>query len=272
MVVRRSRIRRFSRRRRAQAAPRRVVRALPLRAVHFHSISNIELFPVAGVAVPTPGVGHNMLNAIPRGTSLIERTGNRTKLLSLIIVGGISFNPFRSAFGPSAVNSGFNTNNGDPGHWRYSQDVSLIIAWSPVSNGTVPSLLNYYAPSPNGAVDTWSLPLITDYPQLRILYRKNFQFNVRPIHSETGTPENPVRCVFALPPRVRNVRIKLPLRNLMTTFASGATVPTLADVASGSLFIYFLGDYSSGPSGGNPENFQRPIFSYESRLAFTNLD
>jgi len=203
-----------------------------------------------------------LMNPISRGSSIQERTGNRIKNLSLLLNGGIVYNPYAAGFSGVAPNTGAVSQR-----WQTGQDCSLIIAWSPVQLAAAPTLTQVYGASPEtGNVDTWSMPLVTDLPTLRVLYRKNYSFKCVPNGNTSGTA-----AVYSAPPGYAPVRIKLSLSGLMTTYDNTSGLPAIGNIVSGSLWLFLLGDYGT-PIAGVPEYYQRPNLIFEMRLAYTNLD
>lgn len=231
----------------------RLVRSAPLRAVHFYSAG------VAGAFPQTNGTGY-LLNAVQRGTGIENRNGNRIRMMSLIVTGGIMFNPYRSTVTATTPNISPTLTD----VWQQGQDMSLLIFYCPQPLTTLPLLSDYFQPNLiSSVVDTWSLPRINDIPTMRLLYRKNFAFKTVPNGNNSTTV-----AFLTAPPHVRPVRVKLSIP-MMTHFNNTSFVPVIGDIASGSLLLYLLGDY---PSGSGPATAQRPIFNFEYRLAFTDVD
>nr|UBJ25924.1 hypothetical protein [Red panda circovirus 4] len=257
---RRSGYSRASRYRRLQP---RLVRSAPLRAVHFATEGLV--YSNGKVPIVNGATSWTVLNVLNRGSSITERTGNRVRMLSLLINGGIRFNPFATAPNMMSPNCGPVASV-----WQHEQNMSLILAYIPSampSDGIPPLLDTYYDPNPTtGTVDTWSFPKVTDVPQMRILYRRDYVFTTVPVGAHTAAP---FQQNFASPPRHRTVKLKLPL-NLMAAYKNVPGATQSADILDGALVLFLLGDYSYAV--GSPESWQRPRFIGDIRLAFTNID
>lgn len=238
----------------------RLVRSMPLRAVHFFSTYQSQASPIGARVGNMP---MTLMNPVQRGSSIQERTGNRIKNLSLLLNGGIIFNPYATGFGTVGINSGIISQR-----YQTGQDCALIIAWSPTQLASAPTLAQVYGLTPgNSQIDTWSMPLVTDLPTLRVLYRKNYQFRCVPNGNNSST-----QALYSAPAGYTPVRIKLNLRGAMTTFNNTPGVPAVGDIVSGSLWLFLLGDYVDPPAAGIPEFYQRPNLIYEMRIAYTNMD
>jgi len=262
---------------------RRVVRSAPTRVVRstFSSrTGSYRLYPITGgIQVESPNATTTgsavLLNNVVRGNSITERTSNRIRMLDLVIRGGFVFNPHHP-------NTALNTTDNNMGFWSKQQDVSLIIAYIPVSVAAMPQLSSYYQTTPGVAnVDTWSLPLTTQYPTMRILYRKDYSFKVQAIAATAlaaatqivpgGTfPANSGYVVTHAPIGVRNVKIRLRCP-FQTVYTDTAVAPSWGGIASGSLVMFLMGDYVA-PTTGVPDLLQRPLLAFESRLNFVDLD
>lgn len=269
MAFSRRRIRRFGR-------IQRVVRAPATKAVRYHYVSHAGTFPITGGSQILGSTAH-VLNGVSRGTGITARDSNRIRGLSLDIRGGFIFNPFRNI--ASSLQQAYNEPEGNPGFWRSSQECSIIIAWSPVTNSALPQLTNYYALTPGvSVVDTWSLPLSTEYPILKILYRRDFAFTTQAVaacaagaSSTTAiTSDAPGNVIHAARTGIRQVKISLRVP-MVTVFNDTSSAPVIADIASGTLIMYVLGDYPSYVPG-NPQHLNRPQLNFESRYSFVDLD
>lgn len=243
----------------------RVVRALPLRAVHYAE----GHFPSAGAPFPANAArcnpDANLLNGIQKGSSIFMRTGNRIRMLSLMINGGIYCNPWRTAAANSASAGPYNAD----AHFYREQNVSLLIMYCPAPQATVPPLSDYYSNSPStGVVDTWSMRRVVEMPTMRLLKRLDFTMTTRPVG--TGTVSS-VTQTFAAHPPVLQVKMNIPL-NLMTSYSNSTGTSNLGDITGGALFLYVLGDYSNTGSGGQPTPYQACTFNGDIRLSFTNID
>lgn len=270
MPYMRRRVRRFGR-------TQRVVRAAPTKAVRYNYVSSTTAFPLTGGS-QVLGSSAFILNAITRGTGITTRDSNRIRGLSLDIRGGFTFNPFREPI--NSLRNAYNEPEGNPGFWRSSQECALIVAWSPVTNTALPQLNNYYALTPGTSlIDTWSLPASTEYPILRILYRKDYAFTTLPVsgHAPGGTSTSAIPSdsagdsVRVAKPGLRQVKMSLRVP-LTTVFNDTGVTPSIADIASGTLILYLLGDYGPHVLGSNPSNVQRPRLSFEARYSFVDLD
>lgn len=245
----------------------RVVRALPLRAVHYAE----AYFPSA--AAPFPAncarvnpVG-NLLNGILKGSSIFMRTGNRIRMLSLQINGGIYYNPFRINGNAGAASGG--PYNAD-GHFYREQNVSLLVMYCPAPQALPPPLTDYYSPSPSSSViDTWSMRRVVEIPTMRLLKRLDFTMKTRPVGSGTV---GGVTQTFAAHPPTLEVKMNIPL-NLMSSYSNHTGTSYVGDLTGGALFFYILGDYDhTAPNAVTPNMFQVCNFQGEFRLSFTNID
>lgn len=231
----------------------RLIRSPPMRVVHFFGTASTAAVPSLAALF---AASSTLLNPITRGTSILNRLGNRIQMMSLVLTGEIKFNPFRSDF------TTFQSSGAITAQWQLQQDCSIVIAYCPDRKLTTPDLSEYYSPDADGVVSTWSLPRIDTLPSMKILYRRDYQF--RSIENFSGTAGQN----YTAPSVLKRVKIKLPL-NLRTSYTNSATgVPLVADIDAGALYFFFLGDYA----GVTPAGYNRPVFSFESRLAFTNLD
>lgn len=245
----------FSTVRRYKRLQPRLIRSAPLRVVHFHPY--VATAAVPSLAASVSGSNY-LLNGMSRGTSINDRLGNRIHMMSLVITGEIKFNPFRT----NATD--FTSSGAISSQWQLQQDCALIIAYLPSRNTLIPDLGEYYDNDGDAVVSTWSLPRIDSVPNMKILYRKDYQFKCADAYA--GTTGHTAIAPAAL----RRVKIKLPL-GLKTAFVNNAaTDPSVHEIDTGALVLYFLGDY--GSTASPPYGFNRPYFKFESRLAFTNLD
>lgn len=264
---------------------RRTIRAAPTRVVRSAFVSRSAAFRMypstgGGQVESTPGPlaqgSAVLLNSIVRGNSINERTSNRVRMLDLTIRGGIAWNPY-------APNGNCqNTQDPNTAWWTKQQDFSLIIAYIPVSVAALPQLTSYYQQTPGSSVvDTWSLPLTTQYPTMRILYRKDYNFKVIPVSTTAAAaatqivpsgafPANAGWTVTCAPMGVRQVKIRLRVP-YQVVFTDTAIAPSFGGIASGCLCMYMLGDYVTG-SGSPPTVDQRPLLTFECRLNFVDLD
>lgn len=245
----------FSTVRRYRRLQPRVIRSAPLRVVHYRIVSATAAFPsTAGAQTGS----RYLLNPVPRGTSIYERLGNRVQNLSLVISGEIKFNPFRTAF------DNFTSSGAVSSQVQLQQDMALIVAYCPDRKADYPNLSEYYAIDASGFYSTWSLPRVDAIPQMKILYRKDYQFKTVEAHAGTAGHN------YIAPSALRRVKIKLPL-NLRTTYVDDITgEPVVGEIEGGSLYLFLLGDY--GTDASPPYGYNRPVLNFETRLAFTNLD
>lgn len=226
----------------------RLVTSAPLRAVHFHTKSQ-----TIGAVANAEGV---LLNAPPRGQSITNRTGNRIKMMSLIVNGGFVMN----TFGANA--SGTVTPDK---RWQFEQQCSLLLFYVPAPVVTSPSLTDYFAPfSSNGRIDTWSLRRISEIPSMRLLKRINVVLKTDNVGASSVTL--PIRSI----PPAKPISFKVNLDHL-TSFANEETSSFAGGINGGALYLYVLGDYNPSDSG-SPALSQVPTFMMETRLAFTNVD
>ena len=262
MVFRR-RVRRYSRRRtstgyataaRAGRLQPRLVRSAPLRAVHFRS-PPVSMTPQ--LAAVSGGVGV-LLNAVDRGNSIEHRTGNRIRMMSLIINGGLYFNPFRSSAATQMPNGGLADLM-----WERAQECQILVFFLPGSVTSIPPLTDYFQPGQSGVVDTWSLPRVTDTPTMRLIFRKSYQLACLP---NGNTDAN--QFLWSVPSRTIPIRFKINLGQLVQ-YANVTETANIGQIMSGALVLYVLGDY---PGTTSPAFYQCPVFQYETRLAFTNVD
>lgn len=238
----------------------RLVRSRPLRAVHFFFTNSTSAAPVSPVANAALGATV-LMNGITRGTSILERTGNRIKMMSLLIRGGIYFNPFQTAYySYTSPNIGTVSNAS-----RVAQEFVLMVAYSSAPLVAYPTASAILAPSTTGLVDTWSMPLVTDFPTMKLVWAKRFSMKTIP-NGNNGAVD-----LYAAVPPVIPISLNIPLNGLMTSFNNVTTAPAVGDIVSGSLWIMMLGDYGV-PGGSAPQYYNRPCFAYDARLAFTNLD
>lgn len=244
----------------------RVVRAMPLRAVHYAE----GYFPSAAVPFPShcarSNPDGNLLNGIQKGSSIFNRTGNRIRMLSLMINGGIYMNPFRSAAANSASAGPYNAD----AHFYREQNISLLIMYCPAPQAAAPPLSDYYSNSfSTGVVDTWSMRRVVEIPTMRLLKRLDFTMKTRPVG--TGTVSS-VTQTFAAHPPVQQVKMNIPL-NLMASYSNVTGTSNLGDITGGALFLYILGDYNhQAPNATNPNAYQVCNFLGDIRLSFTNID
>lgn len=233
----------------------RLIRSAPLRVVHFHPYVATAAVPSLAAAVSASSY---LLNAVSRGTAINNRLGNRIHMMSLVITGEIKFNPFRT----SATD--FTQSGAITAQYHLQQDCSLIIAYLPSRFAAIPDLNEYYDVDGDAVVSTWSLPRIDTVPNMKILYRKDFQFKCADAYAGTSGH------TAISPAALRRVKIKLPLGLKAAFVNNAATDPSLGEIDTGALIMYFLGDY--GSTASPPYGYNRPYFKFESRLAFTNLD
>lgn len=226
----------------------RLVTAAPLRAVHFHTVTNTMLATTASTGL--------LLNAPPRGQAITNRTGNRIKMMSLIINGGFVMNPF--GVNPSGVVS-------IDRRWQWEQQAALLIFYVPAPVTTHPPLSDYFSIFPGqSAVDTWSLRRISEIPTMRLLKRINISMQTQSVGPNGVT--SPIRTS----PPAKPFQLKINLDQL-TSFSNDEVSPYAGGINGGSLYMYFLGDYNVN-SLGAPANDQTISFRFEARLAFTNVD
>lgn len=225
----------------------RLVSAAPLRAVHFHTITNTMLATSSSTGL--------LLNAPVRGQSITNRTGNRIKMMSLIINGGFVLNPFGvNASGTVSVDR----------RWQWEQQAALLIFYVPAPTVVYPPLSDYYSIFPGqSAVDTWSLRRISEIPSMRLLKRINIAMQTQSVGPNGVT--SPIRTMG--PARPFQLKINL---DQLTSFANDAS-PYDGGVTGGALYMYLLGDYNVNTLGA-PANDQTISFKFEARLAFTNVD
>lgn len=203
----------------------------------------------------------SLLNGITRGTSIVERTGNRIKMMSLLIRGGLYFNPYQTAFfSYTSPLLGAIANAS-----ALSQDFVLMVAYSSAPLAANPTASTILAPSTSGNVDTWSMPLVTDFPTMKLLWAKRYTMKAFPFGNNGLT-----QLIGAVNP-VIPVNLSIPLRGLSATYTNVTGAPLVGDIVSGSLWLMMLGDYGV-PSGTAPQYYNRPCFAYDARVAFTNLD
>ena len=225
----------------------RLVTAAPLRAVHFHTVTNTMLAQSSA-----PGL---LLNNPVRGQSITNRTGNRIKMMSLIINGGFVMNPFGvNASGTVSIDR----------RWQWEQQVSLLIFYVPAPTVVYMPLSDYFAIFPGqSAIDTWSLRRISEIPTMRLLKRVNISMQTQSV-GPNGVA-NPIRTS----PPAKPFQLKINLDQL-TSFANDAS-PYDGGITGGALYMYLLGDYNLNAVGA-PANDQTVSFKFEARLAFTNVD
>lgn len=238
----------------------RVVRSLPLRAVHFCEAA----FPSNSCQSNPIGV---LLNGIPKGSSIYMRSGNRIKMLSLLISGGILYNPFRIATDYLA-NSG--THSGQS-HFHREANISLVLMYCPAPQLAIPPLSDYYSPSPSsGVVDTWSMRRVVEMPTMRLLKRLDFTLKTRPVGAtQVGSPSQ-WHAISVAPPAL-DVKLAIPL-NLMSSYSNVTGTGQIGDITGGALFMFLLGDYTGIAGINAPNAYQVPQFKGEVRLSFTNID
>lgn len=227
----------------------RLVAAAPLRAVHFYSKGQ-----AITASANAPGL---LLNAPARGQSITNRTGNRIKMMSLIINGGFVMNTFGvNASGTVDITK----------RWQFEQQCSLLLFYVPAPVVAAPPLTNYYAPFEGvGHVDTWSLRRISEIPSMRLLKRVNISMKTDLAGPGTSVTQ-PVRCV----PPAKPFSLKINLDQL-TSF-DNETSSFDGGINGGALYLYLLGDYIGDSGGTNPSVSQLISFKMEARLAFTNVD
>lgn len=233
----------------------RVVRALPLRAVHYYPA---DIPSLSAFSNPSGF----LLNAVSKGSSIYMRSGNRIKMLSLQINGGIFMNPFTPAnSGPHPASS----------HFHREQNVSLLVFYSPAPQVAAPPLSDYYSPSPSsGVVDTWSMRRVSEIPSMRLLKRLDFNLKTRPVGAtQIGSP-SVWHAISVMPPTL-DVKISIPL-NLMASFSNSTGTGHPGDITGGALYFFLLGDYLQGASAPAPTAFQLCQFKGEMRVSFTNID
>lgn len=100
----------------------RVIRAMPLRAVHYYPAD----IPSQTAYSNPSGV---LLNGVAKGSSIYMRSGNRIKMLSLQINGGIYMNSFTPhSAGPYPAGT----------HFHREQNCSLLVMYSPAPQVAAP--------------------------------------------------------------------------------------------------------------------------------------
>lgn len=234
----------------------RVIRALPLRAVHYYPAD----IPSQSAFSNPSGV---LLNAVAKGSSIYMRSGNRIKMLSLQLNGGIFMNPFPGGASAGPYPAAL--------HYQREQNISLLVFYSPAPQVAAPPLSDYYSPSPSsGVVDTWSMRRVSEIPSMRLLKRLDYTLKTRPVGAtQIGTP--PVWHTIASSPPTVEVKISIPL-NLMASYSNSTGTGHPGDITGGAVYIFFLGDYLSGASAPAPTSFQLCQFKGEMRVSFTNID
>ena len=165
----------------------RVIRAMPLRAVHYYPAD----IPSQTAYSNPSGV---LLNGVAKGSSIYMRSGNRIKMLSLQINGGIYMNSFTPhSAGPYPAGT----------HFHREQNCSLLVMYSPAPQVAAPPLSDYYSTSPSsGVVDTWSMRRVSEIPSMRLLKRLDYTLKTRPVGAtQIGTP--PIWNTIASSPHCR---------------------------------------------------------------------
>jgi len=160
-----------------------------------------------------------LLNGIAVGTGINQRIGKKVKCDSIYIRGRISLDVMQNAAAVSTTTAP-------------AQQVRMILFWDSQSNGTTPAVTDLLK-----AADPSAQLNLDNRDRFKILKDKVFAFGVGNFFSSVG--------YSGVGPVIANIKVFKKL-NLDTFY--GTTGANAADVQTGGLWLFFLGDFTAGTS------------------------